>query len=182
MVLKFLFSFKAVTAMDRSLIHSWLKQSYVAEWFYGQGLENTFKHLDEFLQGSSQAHYWLAYDNNHPFAFLITSAISKPHDELTPWCSKEGDAITLDMLIGDTNYLGKGFSHVLIKEFLVSQFPNVVEVLIDPEATNTKAIHVYQKVGFKILGEFIPSHSPNPHIMMRLDTKELRNLISLSTQ
>lgn len=169
----FRFHFKLVDAAHRSLVHSWLKQPHVAEWFYGQGLQNTLNHLDEFLQGVSLAHYWLGLDKNHPFAFLITSSVSKPHDELTHWCSEEGDAITLDMLIGDTNYLGKGLSHLLIKEFLISQFPKVTEVLIDPEATNVKAIHVYQKAGFKILGEFIPSHSPHPHIMMRLNMKEL---------
>lgn len=170
---EFRFTFKPVESKDRALVHEWLAQPHVAKWFYGQGLENTFNHLDEFLQGSSQSHYWLAYEKRHPFAFLITSSVSKPHDELTCWCSQEGEAITLDMLIGDTNYLGKGLSHVLIKEFLVSQFPNVTEVLIDPEATNVKAVHVYQKVGFKILGEFIPSHSPHPHYMMRLEMKEL---------
>lgn len=170
---KFRFHFKPVDQAHRSLVHSWLKQPYIAEWFYGQGLENTLKHLDEFLQGPSMAQYWLAYDNNHPFAFLITSSVCKPDDELTKWCSKEGDAITLDMLIGDPDYLGKGLSNSLIKEFLLSQFPQVDEVLIDPEATNTRAIHVYQKVGFRILKEFIPSHSPHPHYMMRLNMQEL---------
>lgn len=165
--------FKPVDAAHRALVHAWLVQPHVAEWFYGQGLQNTFNHLDEFLQGSSQAHYWLAYDQEHPFAFMITSFVSKPHDELSCWCSKEGEAMTLDLLIGDTNYLGQGLSHLLIKQFLVSQFPTVDEVLIDPEATNAKAIHVYQKAGFVILGEFIPSHSPHPHLMMRLNMREL---------
>ena len=163
------FHFKPVDKAHRALVHAWLEQPHVAEWFYGQGLQNTLNHLDDFLEGTSQAHYWLAYDKNHPFAFLITSSVSKPHD----WCSEEGDAITLDMLIGDTDYLGKGLSSLLIQEFLVSQFPKVTEVLIDPEATNSRAIHVYQKVGFAILGEFIPSHSPHPHVMMRLNMREL---------
>ncbi|MGE5196696.1 MAG: GNAT family N-acetyltransferase [Anaerolineae bacterium] len=173
MASKFRFNFKPVDAAHRSLVHSWLKQPHVAEWFYGKGLENTLKHLDEFLQGSSLSVYWLACDKDHPFAFLITSSIRKPDDELTSWCSEKGEAITLDMLIGDINYLGKGISHLLIQEFLVRQFPQVAEVLIDPEATNLRAVHVYQKVGFRILGEFIPSHSPNLHYMMRLNMKEL---------
>jgi hypothetical protein len=59
----------------------------------------------------------------------------------------------------------------LIREFLAIQFPHVTEVLIDPEATNTRAIHVYQKAGFAILAAFIPSHSPHPHYIMRLNRK-----------
>jgi len=46
-------------------------------------------------------------------------------------------------------------------------------VLIDPEATNTKAIHVYQKVGFKIVEQFIASWHPVPHYQMELDMGKL---------
>jgi ribosomal protein S18 acetylase RimI-like enzyme len=70
-------------------------------------------------------------------------------------------------------YLGKDLSHILIQEFILSQFPQASEVLIDPEVTNTHAIHIYKKVGFTILGEFIPSHSPNLHYMMRLNMEKL---------
>ncbi|MBA3815532.1 MAG: GNAT family N-acetyltransferase [Parachlamydiaceae bacterium] len=167
------FDFKPVGKENRQLVRAWLVQPYVAEWFYGDGLQNTFNHLDEFLEGASQSQYWLAYDNDRPFAFFITSAVSKPGDELTHWCAEEGLAITLDMLIGDISYLGKGLSPILIREFLLSQFPKAAEVLIDPEKTNARAVHVYQKVGFNILDEFIPSHSPNPHYMMRLSMKKL---------
>lgn len=170
---EFRFYFRPVDKAHRALVHSWLKKPYVAKWFYGQGLQNTINHLDDFLNSSSKGQYWLGYDQNRPFAFLITSSIEKPSDMLSKWCSKEGAAITLDLLIGEADYLGKGLSHIVIQEFLLSQFPNVSEVLIDPEATNSHAIHVYEKVGFTILGEFIPSHSPHPHYMMRLDMKTL---------
>lgn len=169
----FRFNFKPVDVAHRALVHYWLTLPHVTVWFYGQGLKNTLEHLDEFLKEASSSQYWLAYDQDHPFAFLITSPILKPDDELTHWCSEEGEAITLDLLIGDTSYLGKGLSPIVIREFLLSQFPQVAEVLIDPEATNKRAIHVYQKAGFKHLGEFIPSHSPHPHCMMQLKMKEL---------
>lgn len=173
---KFRFSFKQVETKDRALILSWLEKPHVAEWFYGQGLQNTKDHLDEICQETGKPRtwqYWLAYDCERPFAFLITSTIHKPKDELSRWCKEPGEAITLDMLIGDTDYLGKGLAYQLIREFLLSQFPTISEVLIDPEATNSRAIHVYQKAGFEIVGEFIPSHSPNLHFMMRLNMKIL---------
>jgi len=69
--------------------------------------------------------------------------------------------------------LGKGIAVPMIQEFLISQFPNVKKVLIDPEATNKRAIHVYQKVGFKIIGEFIASWHPVPHYQMELYMKDL---------
>jgi RimJ/RimL family protein N-acetyltransferase len=88
--------------------------------------------------------------------------------------SPEGnDATTLDLFICDLNYLGRGIAVPMIKEFLRSQFPHVKRVLIDPEATNTRAIHVYQKVGFKIVGEFIASWHPVPHYQMELLMRDL---------
>lgn len=167
------FTFKPVDAARRGLVHRWLSQPHVAKWFYGQGLQNTIDHLDDFLNGRPSGQYWLGFDQDRPFAFLITSRVAKPQDELTKWCHAEGEAITLDFLIGETDYLGKGLSHVVIKEFLLSQFPHVSEVLIDPEVENSHAIHIYKKVGFNIEGEFIPSHSPKPHYMMRLNKKQL---------
>lgn len=166
------FHFKPVDKEHCSLVHRWLKEPHVAKWFYGQGLQNTLNHLDDFLNGSSKGKYWLGYDQNRPFAFFITSSVEKS-DKFAKWCSKKGEVIMLDLLIGETDYLGKGLSHIVIQEFLMSQFPNAAEVLIDPEATHSHAIHIYKKIGFTILGEFIPSHSPHPHYMMRLDMQEL---------
>lgn len=88
--------------------------------------------------------------------------------------SEDGeDAITLDLFICDLNYLGKGIAVPMIREFLISQFPNVKRVLIDPEATNKRAIHVYQKVGFKIIREFIASWHPVLHYQMELYMDDL---------
>ena len=169
-------SFRPVSIEERALVHRWLSEPHVAKWFYGQGLENTLNHLDEFLCGASSSKYGLGYDRETPFAFFITSSVNKPTDELSCWCSEEGDAVTLDMFIGDLNYIGKGLSISLIREFLAREFPQVSEVLIDPEASNLLAVHVYQKVGFEILGEFILSHSPHLHYMMRLNRKKAPSL------
>jgi RimJ/RimL family protein N-acetyltransferase len=166
-------SFKPVDHAHRSLVHEWLYLPHVAVWFYGDGLRNTLTHLDEFLQRATPFKYWIAFDKEHPFAFLITTKVEKKDAELASWRSEEGEAITLDMLIGDLNYLGKGLSTSLIHEFLKTQFPSISEVLIDPEATNLRAIHVYKKAGFIPLGEFIPAHSPNLHYMMRLNWREM---------
>lgn len=176
MTSKVRFTFKHVEPKDRVLILFWLDQPHVTQWFYGQGLQNTKDHLEDICRGGSKIRnwqYWLGYDRDRPFAFLITSNVQKPNDDLTSWCQETGKAITLDVLIGDVDYLGKGLACLLIKEFLLSQFSDVAEVLIDPEAANLRAIHVYQKVGFETLGEFIPSHSPNPHYMMRLSMWKL---------
>lgn len=156
------FHFSPAKSSQISLIHGWLQQGHIKEWIHGVGLQNTLNGLEKFFRGESNTTYWIGYQKITPFAFLITS-------------SEGPDEITLDLFIGDLNYLGKGLAVPMIREFLTSQFPNVKKVLIDPEATNTRAIHVYQKVGFKIIGEFIASWHPVPHYQMELYMKDLLN-------
>lgn len=154
------FSFKPAEAKDRSLVHQWLLQPHIAEWMHGIGLQSTLSGLEKFLQNEILTTYWIGYENAAPFAFLITS----PEGE---------EAITLDLFICDLSYLGKGLAVSMIREFLSTHFSNMKRVLIDPEATNQRAIHVYQKVGFKIVGEFIASWHPVPHYQMELHMKDL---------
>lgn len=160
MLSNFGFTFKAVEAKDRSLVHRWLLQPHIAEWIHGVGLQNTLNGLEKFFQGETDTTYWIGYDQDIPFSFLITSP-------------EGGDTTTLDLFICDLNYLGKGIAVPMIREFLITKFSKIKRVLIDPEATNKRAIHVYQKVGFKIIGEFIASWHPVPHYQMELYMRDL---------
>lgn len=151
---------------QRALLHRWFEQKHILEWMHGAGLQNTLNGLEKFFQGASSTTYWIGYDDKTPFAFLITS----PEGE---------DAITLDLFICDLNYLGKGLAVPMIHQFLKTHFSHVRRVLIDPEQTNSRAIHVYQKAGFKIIGEFIASWHPVPHYQMELYTKDVVSITSV---
>ncbi|MBI2810846.1 MAG: GNAT family N-acetyltransferase [Candidatus Melainabacteria bacterium] len=170
------FTFKPVELKDEPLVHKWLSQSYIQEWLHGVGLANTLKGLHTFVtQGAEDFAYWLAYDKDTPFAFLMTSIVhNDPKDAYFHLAAKNGQTITLDVVIGNTDFLGKGLCPTMIKEFLLSQFPDAARVLIDPEKTNTRAVHVYEKVGFQIVGEFIAPWHPVPHYNMMLEMKDLR--------
>lgn len=157
------FTFKPAQPSQKNLVHNWLTQDHINEWIHGIGLQNTLNGLEKFFQGQSNTTYWIGYDNDIPFAFLITSP-------------EGNDAITLDLFIGDLNYLGKGLAVPMIQQFLIEQFSNMKKILIDPEAANKRAIHVYQKVGFEIVGEFIASWHPVLHYQMELRMKDLQSL------
>ncbi len=178
------FIFKPAVESQRKLIHGWLKQDYIREWIHGQGLQNTLIGLETFFQHQAQGNalnhnsvitqHWIGYDDNKPFVYLLTSNVFKnTANEYAKHSELDGLAITLDIFISDTDYLGKGLACTVIKEFLRSQFSDVSEIFIDPEKNNKRATHVYQKVGFHIVGEFIASWHPVPHHIMKLDMKTL---------
>ncbi len=134
--------------------------------------------MEKFFRRSPQdkteiTQHWIGYDNDKPFVYLLTSNVFKNDSTVyAKYLESNGRAITLDIFIGDKDYLGKGLAVTIIKEFLLSQFSDITEVFIDPEKNNLKAIHVYQKVGFQIVGEFIAAWHPVPHHIMKLVGKK----------
>lgn len=169
-------SFFPVGEEHRKLIFDWFEKDHVKEFYYGQGLVNTFKNLDLFVSGirnngEYSFEHWIAYIGCRPFGFLMTSLVEGPYnpdDHVDKWYEEGKETISLDMLIGPEEFLGKGLAHRMIQEFLLDKFPHAAKVLIDPEASNTKAIHVYEKAGFKKLEQFIPKYDPISHWMMIL--------------
>lgn len=180
----FRFTFKPVAATQCELIHRWLEQDDIRKSIHGQGLQNTLTSLETFIHHQAEGkgldrqttitQHWIGYDGNIPFVYLLTTNVfTQAPDEYAKYKELDGPAITLDIFIGNQDYLGKGLAKTIIKEFLLSQFSDVSEVFIDPEKNNKRAIHVYQQVGFRIVGEFIASWHPVPHHVMKLKMSEL---------
>jgi RimJ/RimL family protein N-acetyltransferase len=168
----------------RDIVLTWLEADHVKEFYYGDGLQNTLDNIDLYCQGiNNNGDYsfdrWVAFIEDKPFGFLMTSTIEGPydlHDDYNKWYMHGKRIFTLDLLIGSQEFLGKGLAHRMIQEFILNKFPNADFFLIDPENTNLKAIHVYEKAGFKKVGEFSPSHNPVPHVMMKMDVSNLKRL------
>ena len=157
------------------MVLDWLNKPHVAEWFHGEGLKNTISGISDFLDGKETiGTYWLSIDeNNIPFGFMITSIVEdeeakEPDNHLRSWVEPGKNMITLDVLIGEEKFLGRGYASIMIEQFLKDKFKEVDIVFIDPESTNAKAIHVYEKVGFKQIDMFIASWHKVPHTLMQL--------------
>jgi RimJ/RimL family protein N-acetyltransferase len=157
------------------------------KWIHGEGLQNTLTGLEKFLQcqvphkemdrslGLTQ--HWLGYDGETPVVYLLTSNVKRDEgSEYAKYGISEGPNLTLDIFIGNPNYVGKGFASAIIKEFLLTHCSDVVEVFIDPEQSNRRAVHVYQKTGFRIVGEFIASWHKVPHYVMKLHLNQISTL------
>lgn len=182
------FLFKPVVESQQALVHEWLQQDYIREWIHGVGLQSTFSGLAKFIphyemtqkidRTSKLTQHWIGYDGDKPFVYLLTSNVLK--DELSEYAKHretDGLAITLDIFICDRQYIGKGLATRIIKEFLLCHFCDISEVFIDPEQGNKRAVHVYQKAGFQIVGDFIAAWHPVPHHIMRLD---MNNLLAIN--
>lgn len=71
------------------------------------------------------------------------------------WGAVEKNLRAIDIWIGEKQNLGRGYGTVMMTVAIERCFrnPEVVSILIDPLATNTKAHKFYGKFGFKFIEE-----------------------------
>jgi RimJ/RimL family protein N-acetyltransferase len=85
------------------------------------------------------------------------------------WENEKPGTFGIDLMIGDPNFVGKGFGVQIIKEFVAhvrSLESAMSSVIIDPEPKNKRAIKVFEKAGFVVENEII---TPNgPAVLMRM--------------
>lgn len=178
---KYQFQFFPAEKKYKDIILAWFNKDYIKEFYYGEGLQNTLNNLDLYMQGikTNGAYYfdhWVAFINDETLGFLMTSPITGPYDEsdsYNKWYIQNSTTYTLDLLIGNEKYLGKGIAHDMIQRFITDKFSDADYFLIDPGETNSKAIHVYAKAGFTRKEVIYPDYDPTPHLMMRLSVKDM---------
>lgn len=139
-------------------------------WYHGDGLKSTIDGLRRFIENDKPRwDPWIGYVDDQAFSLLMVSTIQDDENShLSKWIIPGKKMITLDLLIGEEQFLGQGLATPMIQQFLVDHYSDVDIVFIDPECANEKAIHVYEKAGFEKLATFIASWYPVPHWLMRL--------------
>lgn len=159
-------TFRKAQEEDRPLLHSWLAKPYIAELWDENGVTPehglTRKDLEAFTKGEDSIFaHWIAYFGGDPYAYIMTSNATDPEvSHLRPYLETTGETLTLDYMIGEENYLGKGLSAPTLQAFIDQLPTSITALLTDPETKNTKAIHVYEKAGFQKVADYSPSEGP----------------------
>ena len=167
-----IFSFRRAELNDDGLISRWFHSPHVSE-FWGEAPTNIRDFRSAMTGVFALFNYWIGQDDTMPFCLLITTDATRDTPEhLAPFLPETGEAWTLDVLIGPLEYVGRGIATQMLESFLSHiQYQNraLRTVLIDPEANNSRAIHVYEKAGFQLVSEFVPSDGAfqgTPHVLM----------------
>ncbi len=166
-IIKQKFYFEKASTKHQELIFSWLEEPHMKMFW-----DNSQEHKDDivnFIQGRRQHYfygttqYWVGYTDNNPFCFILSDQILAKQEDLSAlhrkFLSKDGHTITLDFGIGNTAYLGKGMASPVLQAFIkfyVQEIdPKADTFFIDPEENNPRALHVYEKAGFKMVGHCV---------------------------
>lgn len=161
-------SFCKASFTHEDMIFNWLEEPHIKAFW-----DNSQTHRDDiinFMEGRRTASpyfdgifdYWVGSVSDVPFCFLMTAEVFNVEGLSSLWqqnLSKKGHTYSIDFCIGNTDYFGKGYAPPALRAF--TKFirekvdPKANTFFIDPDENNPRAVHVYEKAGFKNVGDFV---------------------------
>lgn len=160
--------FEKVSKVHLETIFHWLREPHVMEFW-----DNSEAHKDDivnFAEGRKTPSsyidgkyvYWIALDHGEPFAMLMTIQETEAEDigkEKRSRLSKTGNSYGLDYMIGNPDFIGKGYGAKTLENFIdffrQAVDPKADTFLIDPADDNPRAKHIYMKAGFDHVCDFM---------------------------
>jgi RimJ/RimL family protein N-acetyltransferase len=159
--------FEKASFDHKDLIFKWLDEPHMQEFW-----DNSPEHRDDienFMGGRVKPSayfggifdYWVGFMDDEAYSLIMTHEGNEgtdPPEYFRPYLSNPGEVCSLDFGIGNVNYFGKGLAAptlIAFMDYFAERIePRTKKFLIDPDMNNPRAIHVYQKAGFKIVSEF----------------------------
>lgn len=180
-------SFRKAIKSDEKLLKDWFNKSHVKEFW--DNSDEMWQNVVSYLNENKVLYdYSIGLFENTPYCLIITSDAleNDPNapgsdNHLLPYIEPHGKTITIDFMIGEEKFLGTGLSYITLNKFTDTQ-EGVSSFLIDPEASNTKAIHVYEKAGFKKVGSYTPKKGYFTGLEHYVMKKKLEYLITKASE
>lgn len=160
-------SFEKLSVTNHHHLLDWLKEPHVIEFW-----DNSNEHRQDlvlFMNGRREPSpyaegiftYWIGKIGSDPYCMLMTSemiVVPELPEYYRPYVAITGKTCSLDFMIGNRKYLGQGLAAPTLNAFM--QFmkgvdADITRFLIDPEESNPRAKHVYEKAGFIVVDEFV---------------------------
>lgn len=107
----------------------------------------------------------------------IQSYLVQDHPGFASETAIDGVALSIDVLIGDPDLVGKGHGPALIRQFVTMELDRAgLELcVIGPAAENASAVRAFQKAGFRFLKTYREDDTSHPeHVLLAIHRRDLR--------
>jgi RimJ/RimL family protein N-acetyltransferase len=168
-------TFEPLTEADLPLIHRWLNDPGVAEW-YGVGLENVrnpplemvVEHYTARARGETPTKGYTIRVAGVAAGYIQAYRIGDWADYARA-LDHDDDAVGIDLFIGEATHRDRGLGAPILSAFLravVFQRPGVERAIIAPEPENARAVRCYEKAGFgHVKTVFIEESGEHEYVM-----------------
>jgi RimJ/RimL family protein N-acetyltransferase len=155
-------TFNLLQNIDLPLLFTWFMQPYIATWWQEPTTQELFNQkwttriITQLTEENNPFNGYIIILNGLPIGYIQYYTVTAKDRIGYPSLPKH--TVGLDLFIGDPAFLGKKLSTPIITIFINTiitiREPTTTLLIIDPAPTNQRAIHVYEKAGFKKLGIF----------------------------
>lgn len=137
-------TFRRTTDDDLPLLHQWLNEPGVVEWWEGDDVswEGVVRDYGS-ARGDGTDHF-LALLDGRPVGWIQTWS---PDDA--------ADTIGIDYLIGEPADRGRGIGAAMIRAFVATELPGWRRITADPEHANVASVGALRKAGFVPEGDLM---------------------------
>lgn len=148
--------FKPLEEKDMPLFFTWVKKPHIARWWKSGTYENFAEKYHPKKVAENYVFSFIIYVKDKPIGYIQYCLADKADDG---WWMKQHEqpagTVGMDIIIGEIEYVGKGFGTMLVRKFVEKIFKetNAPKIIIDPDPTNMVAIRCYERVGFKRVRE-----------------------------
>lgn len=141
---------------DVDTFSKWLAKEYIYKWFCPDGEEHKAAWLNEINNRNTQYHYmnhFIVYYNDRAIGFCLylDCYFEKEYipEHYGRTVDKKETVFEIGYLIGEEEYLGKGFGGVIVKK-LIEKIAEIggKEILADPDEENIISIRTLLSNGF----------------------------------
>lgn len=163
-------NFRPLAKTDFALFARWLGRPHVQKWWPEPAtVEHVAKEYGACTDGDYTTRVYVVEDGSKPIGIIQCFELES-YPEWAKLLSMPG-AISIDYLIGEEEYIGRGLGMRMIKEFIDTVarplYPNATGVVTSAELANLASLGALAKAGFEVGGIITGEHN-TPERVMRL--------------
>ena len=163
-------AFRPLTAEDATLMHRWLNEPHVHEWFENNVAEPTLEWVrEEYGPHVEKARLFVIVVDGRDVGYIQTYRILDWPEHATS-IDVTDESAGLDLFIGEADFIHRGIGPRALRAFLdqiVFADPAVPRCIVDPDSRNTIAIRAYEKAGFSPMRTIMRPDRPAPELLMQ---------------
>ena len=169
--------FRELNINDMNQLYIWLNNPEVKKWYGKKDVTQddvTDEYSDYIGDGDPTAAYIIVIDGIE--AGYIQTYFIDNYPEYNKHVGADPNSAGLDLFIGESEYLHKGYGSMIINRFLeevIFSNPLVDKCILGPEPKNICAIKTYEKCGFKWYKTIeIPDEDEPEYLMVKYKNKD----------